>query len=51
MNNASPTAQYRRSPWIAAILSLVMPGLGQVYVGALARGLVWMFLCGIVLVM
>jgi len=51
MNNAFPTVQYRRSPWAAAILSLMMPGLGQVYVGALARGLVWMFLCGIFLVM
>ena len=47
MNNASPTMQYRRSPWTAAILSLIMPGLGQVYVGALAQGLVWMVLCGI----
>jgi signal peptidase I len=47
MNNASPTMQYRRSPWTAAILSLIMPGLGQVYTGALAQGLVWMFLCGI----
>ena len=47
MNNASPTIQYRRSPWTATILSLLMPGLGQVYTGALAQGLVWMFLCGI----
>jgi signal peptidase I len=36
-----------RRPWIAAILSLVMPGLGQVYTGMLARGLIFMFLCGI----
>ncbi len=47
MNNASPITEYRRSPWTAAILSLLMPGLGQVYTGALAQGLVWMFLCGI----
>lgn len=47
MNNTSPTIQHRRSPWTAAILSLIMPGLGQVYTGTLARGLVWMFLCGI----
>jgi signal peptidase I len=51
MNNAAPIMQYRRSPWTAAILSLLMPGLGQVYTGALARGLVWMFLCGAFLVM
>jgi len=36
-----------RRPWIAAILSLIMPGLGQVYNGMLARGLIFMFLCGI----
>jgi len=36
-----------RRPWIAAILSLIMPGLGQVYSGLLPRGLIWMLLCGI----
>src|SRR6185436_13600452 len=46
MNDASPTVQYRRSPWTAAALSLIMPGLGQVYVGALGQGLVWMFFWG-----
>lgn len=51
MNTAAAAIQSRRSPWAAAILSLIMPGLGQVYVGALAQGLVWMFLCGILLVM
>ena len=35
-----------RRPWIAAILSLIMPGLGQVYSGRLPRGLIWMLLCG-----
>jgi len=50
MNNAFPTVRYRRSPWTAAALSLIMPGLGQVYVGALAQGLVWIFFWGIVCV-
>src|SRR3954452_3529582 len=50
MNNPSPTVQYRRLPWTAATLSLIMPGLGQVYVGALAQGLAWMFFWGIVCV-
>jgi signal peptidase I len=36
-----------RRPWIAAILSCIMPGLGQVYSGLLPRGLIWMLLCGI----
>jgi signal peptidase I len=43
----SQNASHRRYPWVAMFLSLLMPGLGQVYTGALARGLVWMFLCGI----
>ena len=51
MNNTSTTIQARRSPWTAAILSLIMPGLGQVYAGALAQGLVWMVLCGMFLVL
>src|SRR5215472_7732881 len=45
MNNTRSTSQ--RLPWIAAVLSLIMPGLGQIYTGLLPRGLVWMFLCGI----
>jgi signal peptidase I len=36
-----------RRPWIAAILSFIMPGLGQAYSGLLPRGLIWMLLCGI----
>ena len=36
-----------RRPWIAALLSSIMPGLGQVYSGLLPRGLIWMLLCGI----
>ena len=36
-----------RRPWIASILSFIMPGLGQVYSGMLPRGLIWMLLCGI----
>ena len=45
MNSAhSPS---RRLPWIAAVLSLIMPGLGQIYTGSLPRGLIWMFLCGL----
>jgi signal peptidase I len=36
-----------RRPWIAAVLSFIMPGLGQVYTGMLPRGLIWMLLCGI----
>jgi len=33
-----------RHIWIAVLLSLIMPGLGQVYCGKLARGLVFTFL-------
>ena len=44
--NETPSIDLRR-PWIAAILSFIMPGLGQVYSGMLPRGLIWMLLCGI----
>ncbi len=44
--NKTDSIDFRR-PWIAAILSFIMPGLGQVYSGMLARGLIWMLLCGI----
>jgi signal peptidase I len=44
--NKSHSIDLRR-PWIAAILSCLMPGLGQVYSGMLPRGLIWMLLCGI----
>jgi len=45
--NQTPSINLRR-PWIAAILSFIMPGLGQVYTGRLGRGLIFMFVCGIV---
>ncbi len=44
--NKTPSIYHRR-PWIAAVLSFIMPGLGQVYAGMLARGLIFVFLCGI----
>src|SRR5436190_1447661 len=36
-----------RRPRIAAMLSFITPGLGQVYCGMLPRGLIWMLLCGV----
>ncbi len=45
MNNTRSHSQ--RRPWIAAVLSLIMPGLGQIYTGSLPRGLIWMFFCAI----
>ncbi|MGH7950956.1 MAG: signal peptidase I [Limisphaerales bacterium] len=46
MNNTNQTMQHSRSPWIAGALSLIMPGLGQIYAGTFVRGLVWMCLSG-----
>jgi signal peptidase I len=40
---AQPNNPGRRSPLVAALLSLLMPGLGQVYVGRPARGAAWFF--------
>jgi LCP family protein required for cell wall assembly len=31
----------KRSPAVAALLSFLLPGLGQLYVGAVVRGLLW----------
>jgi len=36
--------RYKRRIWLAVLLSLIMPGLGQVYCGRLKRGLVLNFL-------
>ena len=33
----------RRRPWIAVFLSLLMPGMGQIYCGNITQGLVLMF--------
>jgi signal peptidase I len=38
-----PTAATPRKPWLAALASLVLPGLGQLYNGELNRG-IWLFL-------
>jgi len=35
---------YKRHIWLAVLLSLIMPGLGQVYCGRLKRGLIFNFL-------
>jgi signal peptidase I len=33
----------RRKPWLAALLSVLQPGLGQLYNGQVAKGLLWFF--------
>ncbi len=42
MNNQAIQSEYphRRRPWLAVFLSLVMPGLGQIYCGDIVRGIV-----------
>jgi signal peptidase I len=39
----------RRRPWLAGLLSLFMPGLGQVYCGRFARGMVFALVFTIVI--
>jgi TM2 domain-containing membrane protein YozV len=36
----------RWSPGLAAVLSFLLPGLGQVYKGQIINGIVWFFLVG-----
>ncbi|HEX7334978.1 MAG TPA: hypothetical protein VF290_25970 [Pyrinomonadaceae bacterium] len=33
-----------RDPFIAGILSLLIPGLGQIYNGRILAGIIWLFL-------
>jgi TM2 domain-containing membrane protein YozV len=35
-------AQPQKNPGLAAVLSFVIPGLGQIYNGAFVRGIVWL---------
>ena len=37
----------RRSPWLAALLSFLMPGVGHVYGGKLVRGLIFAIIYGL----
>ena len=36
-----------RDPFIAGILSLIVPGLGQIYNGQIISGIIWLVLTGI----
>lgn len=36
-----------RNPWIAGILSLLIPGLGQIYNGRVIVGIVWLLVTGV----
>jgi signal peptidase I len=47
MENTIMTNTYKRQPWIAAALSLIMPGLGHIYAGRIMKALVLMFLTSI----
>ena len=44
MSEAIVIGGRKRHVWVAIMFSLIMPGLGQVYCGKLARGLVLNFL-------
>src|SRR6188768_145028 len=39
-----PVSTSRRDPGIAAILSLLIPGVGQIYNGAFLRGIFWLII-------
>jgi TM2 domain-containing membrane protein YozV len=36
-----------REPWIAGILSLLDPGVGQIYNGRILIGIIWLLLTGV----
>ncbi len=47
MNERTHDIAGRRSPWLAGLLSFIMPGIGQVYCGKLVRGLVFGIVYGL----
>ncbi|MHC4616768.1 MAG: signal peptidase I [Planctomycetota bacterium] len=47
MSEATLEVKNRRRPWLAVMVSLIMPGLGHIYCGRVVRGLVLAFLCSI----
>ncbi len=49
MNDTPLPHTTRRSVWVAALLSFLMPGAGQVYDGRLVRGLTFGLVCGLAL--
>jgi TM2 domain-containing membrane protein YozV len=36
-----------REPWIAGLLSLLVPGVGQIYNGRILIGVIWLILTGV----
>jgi len=36
-----------REPWIAGLLSLLVPGVGQIYNGRILVGVIWLVLTGV----
>jgi signal peptidase I len=49
MSEVNIDSRHRRTPATAVVLSLIMPGLGHIYVGRFVRGLVLVFLDGILI--
>ena len=47
MNDTSVPGGIRRSVWLAALLSFIVPGVGQVYCGSLIRGLTFGLVYGL----
>jgi signal peptidase I len=47
MNEKTPDTPGKRSPWLAGVLSFIMPGIGQIYCGKLVRGLVFGIVYGL----
>jgi TM2 domain-containing membrane protein YozV len=36
-----------RKPWIAGVLSLLIPGLGQIYNGRIIVGIIWLLVTSV----
>jgi signal peptidase I len=47
MNERTQDTTSRRFPWLAGLLSFILPGVGQVYCGKLVRGLIFGIIYGL----
>jgi TM2 domain-containing membrane protein YozV len=36
-----------RNPWVAGVLSFLIPGLGQIYNGRIIIGIIWLLVTGV----
>ncbi|HNQ15179.1 MAG TPA: hypothetical protein PKM58_06425, partial [Pyrinomonadaceae bacterium] len=46
-NSIAEVLETMREPWIAGLLSFLVPGVGQIYNGRIIVGIIWLVLTGV----